>query len=110
LLSRVALTVPLVRDHGKEGVELEGAAQSAFEFDVDVRVRVESPVLDYPVTDGLRQNVLVSPSTLLLITDATVEVALLSCVHPEREKALGLQFVDELRDRSMNPLHHRSVV
>jgi len=59
---------------------------------------VVSPISTDSVPNTLRQNIVICAATLLLITNASVEIITMTCIHPERESTLVKEIVDELGD------------
>ncbi len=76
------------------------------QIDVDSCVRVVAPVTDQSMTQGLRQRVSVASSKLQQISQAAVEITLVSGIHPEANESHRQQIIDEFRNRAVDFLHH----
>ena len=62
--------------------------QSPFKLNKYPRIVIIAPVAAYPMSNALGLNIPISPPTLLLAANASVEVVLMTGVGPERNAAL----------------------
>ena len=84
--------------------------QSRLDFHINNRVRIVFRIGANPVTLTPRSRVSKRPATLQFVSNASIEVILMTSFNPERSPSFRKKIVDKLCDRTMNLLHHRSEI
>ena len=69
---------------------------------------VVSPIIADPMPNALMENIAICATTLLLVTNASVEIITMTCIHPKRNSTLWKEIVDELGDGTVDMPHHRT--
>ena len=87
-----------VRNPSQKRIEFERAFNRSLNIHLNAGVTKRAGIIAYPMPLALREGVTERATTLGLVTNAAVEIVLVSGIDPEREQPGGKKIIHQFRD------------